>query len=326
MSLKVFALKSSSSLGEAVAREIGQPLARHEERVFEDGEHKARPLEDVRGADVYIIQSLHGGPDGSPNDKLCRLLFFIGAVRTNGAARVTAVVPYLAYARKDRQTKPRDPLNARYTAQLFEALGTDRVVAMEVHNVAAFQNAFRCEALALDTRGVLLDHAAGLVSDLPACVASPDPGGVKRAQLFREALEDQIGRPVEFSFIDKRRSAGVVSGDIVAGEVKGARVLIVDDMIASGGTMVRAARSLLDRGARDVWALAAHGLFTSGAETALADKSVAGWITTDTVPHFRLPGELVARVTCISAAPLFADAIRRLHRNESVIELPSSGS
>lgn len=326
MKLKVFALPASRVLGEAIADQIGEPLAEFEERVFEDGEHKARPLEDVRGADVYVIQSLHGGPDDSPNDKLCRMLFFITTLKTNGAARVTAIIPYLAYARKDRQTKPRDPLTARYVSELFEAMGTDRVVSMEVHNTVAFQNAFRCEALALDTRGVLLDNAAQLASDHRVCVASPDPGGVKRAQLFREALEERLGRSISFAFIEKRRSSGVVSGNLMAGDVKGARVLVIDDMIASGGTMVRAARSFLGAGAKDVWALAAHGLFTSGAREALADTSISGWITTDTVPHFRLSSEKAARVTCVSAAPIFAEAIRRLHGNESVIELPASGS
>lgn len=326
MKLKVFALPASRLLGEAIAEQIGEPLAEFEERVFEDGEHKARPLEDVRGADVYVIQSLHGGPDDSPNDKLCRTLFFIATLKTNGAARVTAIIPYLAYARKDRQTKPRDPLTARYVAELFETMGTDRVVSMEVHNTVAFQNAFRCEALALDTRGVLLDSAARLALDHRVCVASPDPGGVKRAQLFREALEEKMERSIGFAFIEKRRSAGVVSGNLMAGDVEGARVLVIDDMIASGGTMVRAARSFLEAGATDAWALAAHGLFTSGAEEALADTSISGWITTDTVPHFRLSSEQAARVTCVSAAPIFAEAIRRLHRNESVIELPASGS
>lgn len=326
MKMKLFALPASSALGEAISKEIGEPLATWEERVFEDGESKLRPLEDVRGADAYVIQSLYGGPNDSPNDKLCRMLFFIGALRTNWAKRVTSVVPYLAYARKDRQTKPRDPLTSRYVAELFEAMGTHRVVSLEVHNIVAFQNAFRCEALALDTRGVLLDRASQLVSDQLACVASPDPGGVKRAQLFREALERKIGRSVGFAFIDKRRSAGLVSGSLVSGDVKQARVLIVDDMIASGGTMVRAAGALLEAGAQDAWAIAAHGLFTSGSEEALVDTNISGWITTDTVPQFRLSANQIERVTCVSAALHFADAIRRLHRDESVIELPASGS
>ncbi|WP_223425409.1 ribose-phosphate diphosphokinase [Tateyamaria pelophila] len=326
MDLKIFALDASRSIGSAVAKATGTSLATMEERNFEDGEHKARPLEEVRGADVYVIQGLHGGPDDSPNDKLCKLLLFVGALRTNGAARVTAVLPYLAYARKDRQTKPRDPVSARYVAQLIEAVGTDCVVAMEIHNIAAFQNSFRCETVALDTRGVILDRAVELAGDAPVSVASPDPGGVKRAQLFREALEEKLQRAVGFALMEKRRSAGVVTGELFAGEVEGARVLIVDDLIASGGTMVRAAREIKRRGARDVWALAAHGLFTGSATEALSDPAVTGWVITDTVPPFRLTEDVANRVEIISAAPLFGQTIQRLHDYRPIVDLPAAGA
>lgn len=326
MELKIFALDATRPFGFAVAKEAGTSLTTMEERNFEDGEHKARPLEEVRGADVYVIQGLHGGPDESPNDKLCKLLFFIGALRASGAGRVTAVLPYLAYARKDRQTKPRDPVTARYVAQLTEAVGTDRVVAMELHNIAAFQNSFRCETVALDTRGVLLDRSIELASDAPICVASPDPGGVKRAQLFREALEEKLQREVGFALMEKRRSAGVVTGELFAGQVEGARVLIVDDLIASGGTMVRAAREIMRRGARDVWALAAHGLFTSGATEALSDPAIKGWVITDTVPPFRLTSDVASRIEIVSAAPLFGQAIQCLHNCRPIVDLPAAGA
>jgi ribose-phosphate pyrophosphokinase len=326
MDLQIFAFEATQELGRAVAGHLDRPLAPLEEREFEDREHKARPLDCVRGADAYVIQSLHGSPDQSPNDKLCRLLFFLGTLKTNGAARVTAVVPYLAYARKDRQTKPRDPLTARYVAQLIEAAGGDRVVTLEVHNLVAFQNAFRCETVALDARGVLLERALELAGDGPVTVAAPDPGGVKRAQLFREALEARLGRAVGFALMEKRRSAGQVSGSLVAGDFEGARVLVIDDMIASGGTMVRAARALRERGAADVWALAVHGLFTAGAEEALAAPAIAGWIVTDTVPPFRLSQAARSRVEVISAAPVLAETIRRLHENLSITDLPAAGS
>ena len=328
MKLQIFALGATHELGRAIAQALGQPLTPLEEREFEDGEHKARPLETVRGADVYVVQSLHGGPDESPNDKLCRLLFFIATLKTNGAARVTAVVPYMAYARKDRQTKPRDPLTARYVAQLFEAVGVDRVVVLEAHNVAAFQSAFRCEAIALDTRGVLIERAAHLAGDDIVTVASPDPGGVKRAQLFRESLEERLGRPVGFALMEKRRSAGVVSGTIMAGDVANARVLVIDDMVSSGRTMIRAAQALREGGAPDIWALAAHGLFTEGALNALSDTSISGWVVTDTVPLFRLKGHSSqkARVEVVSAAPLFANAIRQLHEDRAIIDLPAAGT
>src|SRR3974390_875171 len=132
--LCLFALHGTDALGAAVAAALQQPLAAHEEREFEDREHKARPLETVRGADVFVLHSLHSGPEQSANDKLCRLLFFIGALKDAGAARVTAVTPYLCYARKDRRTKPSDPVTTRYVAGLFESVGTDAVVSLEVHN------------------------------------------------------------------------------------------------------------------------------------------------------------------------------------------------
>src|SRR3990170_6143413 len=163
--LRLFALAATADLGAAVARALGQPLAAHEERSFEDGEHKARPLATVRGADVYVIHSLHGGPSDSANDKLCRLLFFIGAIKDAGADRVTAVVPYLCYARKDRRTKPNDPVTTRYIAGLFEAVGTDCIVTLEVHNPVAFENAFRCRTVTLTGAPLFVDYVRVLKDD-----------------------------------------------------------------------------------------------------------------------------------------------------------------
>jgi ribose-phosphate pyrophosphokinase len=320
--MKLFALNQSRYFGEKIARELGISLASHEERDFEDGEHKARPLESVRDRDVFVIQSLHGGPVESPNDKLCRLLFFLATMRENGAHRVTAILPYLAYARKDRQTKARDPVTTRYTAQLLEAVGTDAIVTMDVHNIVAFQNAHRCQSVHLDTRLIFAQLAVGLVADDKVVVASPDPGGVKRAQLFRETLEARLGRPVGNAIMEKRRSAGVVTGSHLVGELGDATVLVIDDLISSGGTMVRAARACREHGARKVYAFAAHGLFVGDAATAMADASITKTFTTDTVPSFRLGSAVdAAKLEVISAAPLFAEAIRRLHAGGSLVDL-----
>ncbi len=318
----VFALNQTAAFGKAVAQALGGPLAEHEERDFEDGEHKTRPLQTVRGRDVYVVQSLYGGPDGSVNDKLCRLLFFIGALRDNGAARVTAVAPYLAYGRKDRRTKSRDPLTTRYMATLFEAVGTDRVITLDVHNIAAFQNAWRCEAVHLNTRRLFAARAAALVGDAPVVVASPDPGGIKRAQLFRETLEGVLKRPVEGAFVEKRRSAGVVSGGRLTGEVEGATVLIIDDLISTGGTMERAASVCLEHGAAAVYAFAAHGLFTGSAGSIITQGNLAKVFVTDTIPPFRLEPDIAAEhIEIISAAPLFAEAIWRCHEGGSITRL-----
>lgn len=320
--LRLFALNASADLGQAVARALGCPLAPHEEREFEDGEHKVRPLASVEGAEVFVLQSLHGGPRQSPDEKLCRLLFLIGALKDSGAARVTAVTPYLCYARKDRRTKPFDPVTNRYVAAMLEACGADAVVALDVHNPAAFENAFRIRSLALTAASALAEHLAPGLGPAPLCVVSPDPGGVKRAEVLREALEQRLGRPIDKGFVDKRRSAGVVSGDLFVGAVAGATAIIVDDLISSGGTLLRAASAARRAGAAGVIAMATHGLFMPGAAALLSDPAIDRLIVTDAVPPFRLSGEPSReRLELVPVAPLLADAIARLHRREDVTPL-----
>lgn len=312
----IFSLDPDGRFGPALAAELGTSLSCLEDRAFEDGEHKVRPLVDPRGKDVYVVASLHGGPHESPHDKLCRLLLFIATLREHGAARVSAVVPYLAYARKDRQTKPFDPVTLRYVAQLFEAVGTAQLLVLEAHNVAALQNAFRCTTLHLEAHRVFDSVVSDIARAGPIAVASPDPGGVKRAQLWREALEQRLAQPVGFAMVDKRRSAGVVSSfDLVAGEVAGMAVLLLDDLIASGGTMQRAAAALRRAGAREVIALAAHGLFIPPAADVLADAAISRVVVTDSVPPFRLPanGAVAGKLQIVSVVPSFAQAVRQCH-------------
>jgi ribose-phosphate pyrophosphokinase len=320
--MDLFALNATQEFGSKVAAELGVALAAHEEREFEDGEHKARPLVSVRGHDVYVIQSLHSGPDDSVNDKLCRLLFFISALKENGASRVTAVIPYLAYARKDRQTKSRDPVTTKYMAYLLEAAGTDLVMTLEVHNIVAYQNAFRCQTIHLDPRRLFVQEALGLIGDAPVVVASPDPGGVKRAQLFRETLEATLDQPVGSAFLEKRRSAGVVTGDLLAGDVEAATVLVIDDLISTGGTLARAAKACRDYGAEKVFAFAAHGLFVGDASDVIRQSDLTQTFITDTVPPFRLAPDLIGNnVRILPAAPLFASAIRCCQGEGSITEL-----
>jgi len=319
--MRLFALQATTELGTEVARTLGISLAKHEEREFEDGEHKARPLESVQGADVFIVQSLHGGPSQSANDKLCRLLFFIGALKDAGAARVTAVVPYLCYARKDRRTKFNDPVTTRYIASMFEAVGTDCVVTLEVHNPAASENAFRCRTVTLTGTPLFVQYARTLPSERLA-VVSPDPGGVKRAELFRETLEAVLARPIGKGFADKHRSSGIVTGDLFIGDVAGATALVIDDLISTGNTLLRAARAARHAGARRVIAFVTHGLFMEGAAAVLADPAIERLVLTDTVPAFRLPsGPIRDKVVILPAAPLLAETIRRMHENQSLADL-----
>ena len=320
--ISLFALDGSREFGERVAAHLGIAMSDHEERGFEDGEHKARPRVSVRGRDVFVVHSLYGDADQSPNDKLCKLLFFIGALRDASAARITAVVPYLAYARKDRKTQSRDPVTTRYVAALFEAVGVDRVLSIDVHNLAAFQNAFRCPTEHLEARPLFARHFAGMLDDEPVVVLSPDVGGMKRADAFRQTLAGALGRDLELGFMEKKRALGKVSGETLFAQVEGRAVVIIDDLISTGTTMGRAARACLDQGATRVFAAATHGLFVGGAHEVVAATSLESTVVTDTAPPFRLDPDLVARkVVVLSAAPLFADAIKAIHTGGSIGEL-----
>ncbi len=320
--LCLFALDASRSFGERVATALSTALSRQEEREFEDGEHKARSLENIRGRDVYVIHSLYGEPGISANDKLVRLLFFIGALKDASAARVTAVCPYLAYSRKDRRSKPRDPVSSRYVAQLFEAVGSDRVMTLDVHNLAAYQNAFRIPAEHLEARGLFVDWFAKQLPQDDIVVVSPDAGGVKRAEAFRISLGRALGRPVASAFMEKHRSEGVVSGEAVVGELENRTAIIVDDLISSGTTLARAAAACKRLGAGKVFAAASHGAFNGAAAEVLADPALDKVLVTDSIPPFRLPPVLLEeRVEVLDCAPLFAEAIRRLHGGGSLVEL-----
>ncbi len=323
--LMVFALAASRPFGEAVSEALSIPLAAHEEREFEDGEHKARPLVNVRGRDVYVIHSLYGDATQSANDKLIRLLFFLGALKDAAAGRVTAVVPYLAYARKDRRSKPRDPVTTRYVAQLFEAVGADCVVTIDVHNLAAYQNAFRCRTEHLEANPLFVAHFAPRLADAQVSVVSPDAGGIKRAEAFRQRLGAVLDRTIGAAFAEKYRSEGKVSGEAFVGDVDGKVAIIVDDLISGGTTIARTAEACRDRGARRVYAAASHGVFAAAANATLAASCVEEIVVTDTIPPARVtdPG-LRAKLVTVSAAGLFAEAIKRLHAGGSVVELLGS--
>jgi ribose-phosphate pyrophosphokinase len=326
--LALFALNGSREFGEQAAQQLGVSLSRHEERIFEDGEHKARPLVSVRGKDVYVIHSLYGERGQSGNDKLCALLFFIGALKDAAAARVTAVTPYLAYARKDQKNQPRDPVITRYVASMFEAVGTDAVVTMDVHNLAAFQNAFRCHTEHLMAIKLFVNYFAPSLQHDEVVVVSPDAGGIKRAELFRKSLSKALGRPVGAAIAEKYRSEGtvsVVSGDLLVGDVKGKKAIIFDDMISTGTTIVRAARACHDHGAVKVVAAASHGLFRGDANTVLTEKALEQIIVTDTVPPFGVHAdEVKSKLSVLRSSGLFAEAIHRMHTGGSVTELLES--
>jgi ribose-phosphate pyrophosphokinase len=333
----LFALHGSELLGAKIAQHLGISLAAHEERDFEDGEHKARPLQNVRGRSCYVLHALHGDASHSANDKLNRLLFFIATLKDASASRVSAVVPCLAYARKDRKTKPRDPVTMRYVAQLFEAMGTDALLALEVHNPAAFQNAFRCPTEQLDSAGLFARHIADQIAekitdqitDKPSpgevAVVSPDAGGVKRAALFRDRLSQALGRPVSMGFVEKYRSEGALSGELLVGDVKERQVLLFDDLISSGQTLLRAAAACRAHGAASVWAAAAHGLFNVDALQRLGAGPIDRIFVSDSIAIAGLKNTpLETKLDVVSCTAMLGEAIRRSHEGGSIVELMQS--
>jgi ribose-phosphate pyrophosphokinase len=320
--IAIFAPGPSRDFGEKVSAHLGVSMSAHEEREFEDGEHKIRPLINVRGKDVFVVQSLYGDDRQSVNDKLCRFLFFLGALRDASAERVTAVLPYLCYARKDKKSKPRDPVTTRYVAGLFEAMGVDRVVTLDVHNLAAFQNAFRIRTDHLEAKRLFVEHFIPLARHEEIVVVSPDVGGVKRAEDFRQALGAALNRQIHGAFMEKYRSEGVVSGEAVVGDVSGKMAIIIDDLISSGTTLARAAESCRARGATKVYAAASHGVFSGKASQTLSNSALEKVVITDTIPPFRLDPDLArTKLVVLDAAKLFAEAIRRIHSGGSIVEL-----
>ncbi len=319
----LFAPAASRAFAERMASRLGLELAPLEEREFEGGEHKTRPLVSVRGRSVYVVQALSGDAVASANDRLCRALFLIAGLKDAGAARVTACLPYVAYARKDRRTKERDPVNSRYVAQLLEAVRVDHVVAMDVHNIAAFENAFRCSVDLLEAAPLLAQHVVDTATDEPISIVSPDIGGAKRAQRVQELIAVRRSLDVELAVFEKRRSGGVVSGELLVGPVAGRHVVIVDDLIAAGTTVLRATAACRAAGALSVAAFATHGVFAPGAERLLGPTGPDRLIVADTLLPTRLqPGPADARrLEVLQASALFAEAVRRLEAGESVVAL-----
>lgn len=319
--LAVFTLPPSGALGRAVAADYGLSLAPHELRQFDDGEHQIRPLLSVRGRDVYVVCSLYGDAAESVNDRLCQLLFFVGAVRDAGAARITIVAPYLCYARKDRRTRPRDPVTTRYVAQLIEAVGADRIVTIDVHNRAAYENAFRIHSEHLEAGPLFVERCRAL-GDRRLTVVSPDLGGFHRAEALRDALERAGAGTVELAMLGKHRQDGVVRTEAFVGEVAGRIAVIVDDMIVTGTTLIRAAEACRRRGAVAVHAMATHGVFTQAAGELLSTPAIDSVIVTDTVSTERFNlGSLRAKLTIVSIAPLLARAISTLHHDGSLTQM-----
>ncbi|ASQ45621.1 ribose-phosphate diphosphokinase [Legionella clemsonensis] len=323
MEIKLFALNTSLDWGQKIAAHLALPLSTHEEVEFADGEHKVRSLDNVRGRDVFLIQSLFHEDKASIHDKLCRLLFFIGALKDASAQFVTAVIPYFAFARKDRRTQARDPVTLRYVAQLLEAIGADRILTLDIHNLAAFQNAFRIPTEHLEAQVLFAPYLATLINNEEVTIVSPDTGGLKRAEQLRETLSGLLHREVGKAFIDKKRNLEVVSSSQeVIGELKDGIVVIVDDMISSGTTIRLSAEVLHKKGVQRIIVCATHGIFVGDANNTLSLPYLEKIIITNSIPPFRVKKQLLdKKVVVLDATALFAQAIKEIHEHGSLSAL-----
>jgi len=302
----VFAGSASRGLGSAIADYLERPLGRSEALRFSEGNLFVRIMENVRGRDTYIVQ----GTAFPANDNFMELLFWIDALKRASAASVTAVIPYFSYAKGDKKDEPRVSIRARVCADAIETVGADRVVTMDLH-APQVQGFFKVPVDDLHAMPVLVEAIrAKDLHDL--VVVAPDVGFAKKARLWADRLD------VPLAIADKRRPDHSESAEVteLIGDVAGRTALIVDDFTISGGTLVDAARVLLDRGATNIYAVVSHGLLAGQAADRLAGSPIEKLFITDTVET--QPLDLPPMVEVISVAGLFGEAIRRIARRESI--------
>ncbi|MCQ2555293.1 MAG: ribose-phosphate pyrophosphokinase [Clostridia bacterium] len=305
---KIFTGNSNPELAKKIADIMGKPLGKCEVKTFSDGEIAVNLGETVRGVDVYIVQST----SNPVNNNLMELLIMIDAMKRASAGRINAVLPYYGYARQDRKAKPRDPITAKLVADIIVAAGADRVITMDLH-ANQIQGYF----------DIPVDHLFGMpilakyfmdknLDDL--CVVSPDHGSVTRARSLAEILNCPI------AIIDKRRPEPNKSEIVnIIGNIEGKNCIIIDDMIDTAGTICNAAKAVKDLGAKTVFAGATHAVLSGPAIERLKASVFEEIVLLDTVPMG--PEKITDKMTFLSVAPIFAEAMTRVFSNGSVSAL-----
>jgi len=307
--VKIFSGNSNRKLAEKICKELNLPLGDAKVGSFSDGEITVTFNESVRGRDVYLIQSV------SPplvNRYLMELLIMIDACKRASAKSISAVIPYYGYARQDRKAKARDPISAKLVADLLEKAGADRVLSMDLH-AAQIQGYFN----------IPVDHLMGVpilakyfnnknIEDL--VVVSPDLGSVARARKFADRLDSSI------AIIDKRRpKANVAEIMNIIGDINGKNVILIDDMIDTAGTITQGAKALKDLGAKDVYACCTHPVLSGPALERIENSVIKELVVLDTIDLEE--EKILDKMTILSAAPLFAEVMKRVYKNESVSNL-----
>jgi len=305
---KIFAGNSNIELADEIASIMGKPLGKSEVGEFSDGEISVSIYESVRGRDIFIIQST----SDPVNNNLMELLILIDAMKRASAGRINAVIPYYGYARQDRKAKPRDPITAKLVADLISAAGADRVVTMDLH-AAQIQGYF----------DIPVDHLFGMpvlvkffkkrkLSDL--VIVSPDHGSVTRARYMAQPLN------VPIAIIDKRRQKANESEIMnVIGDIEGKSCILVDDIIDTSGTIANAANKLSELGAKEVYACATHGVLSGAAIQRIQESAIKEMVLLNTVPIQK--DKKIDKVTVLSVAPIFAEAMSNIHNNDSVSKM-----
>ncbi len=307
--LKLLAGNSNLALAKEIGDYIGQGLSRATVTTFSDGETRVRIDENVRGGDVFLIQSCCN----PVNTSIMELLLMLDAVKRSSASRITAVIPYYGYGRQDRKDQPRVPISAKLIADLLTVAGANRILTMDLH-AGPIQGFFDIPVDHLYAMPVLLDYIKKQqITDM--VIVSPDAGGVERARAFAKRLNSSL------AIIDKRReSPNQAEVMNIIGDVKGMHALLFDDMIDTAGTIVQTAQTCLDNGALSVWAGCTHPVLSGPALKRLEGSCLREVVVTNTIP---LNGkeQQCAKLKPLSVAPLLGEAILRIHREESVTSL-----
>ena len=310
--LRLFTGNAHRALANNIAYHLGVPLGDMMTTQFHDGEIRVQVEESARGMDVFIVQ-----PTCCPvNDNLMELLIMIDAFRRASAERITVVLPYYGYARQDKKVKPREPVTARLVADLITEAGATRAVCVDLH-AGQIQGFFRIPVDHLFAGPMLAEYwlSQGFGNG-NTCVVSPDVGGVTRTKSLAEMLKTSI------AIIAKRRpEPGKVEIMEIIGDVRGKQCIMIDDMIDTGGSIVHGAEALMDRGAAAVYACCTHPVLSTGAIERIAASPIQKLVTTDTIPFHDADSIAAGHIEVLSVAPLLADAIRRIHTDDSVSEL-----